>query len=296
MGHLNHQVTNVQPLKRLVVRGLKYLEKLGYSRRSLRRYRTIWQHLITFSRQQNFGKEYSEDLAARFLDTYRIRNGESVAQEGGWRRHIVFGVKVLGDFACDGRIERSRTDMQKVKIPPAMKKPLRDYEQYCGDRRHLRPSTLNERIREIAIFLGFLGSRNLDTLDQIQPEDLTAFVASRPHLKPKTISRIVSDVRSFLQFLTLQGIQDRDLSAVLPKIRVPRDATIPSVWNPELVVRLLEVVDRSSPKGKRDYAILLLACRLGLRLGDIRMLTLDNLNWEAATIEITQSKTHAPLC
>jgi hypothetical protein len=107
MDHLNHQVTNVQPLKRLVVRGLKYLENLGYSRRSLRRYRTIWQHLITFSRQQNSGDEYSEDLAARFLDAYRIRDGEFVAPEGGWRRHIVFGVKVLEDFACDGCIERS---------------------------------------------------------------------------------------------------------------------------------------------------------------------------------------------
>ncbi len=103
-------------------------------------------------------------------------------------------------------------------------------------------------------------------------------------------------MRGFLQFLLLRGILQRDLSHVLPKIRIPRDATIPSVWDPELLVRLLKVVDRSSPKGKRDYAILLLACRLGLRLGDIRTLTLDNLNWEAATIEITQSKTLAPLC
>ena len=83
---------------------------------------------------------------------------------------------------------------------------------------------------------------------------------------------------------------------MLPHIRVTRDATIPSVWDPELVVRLLKVVDRTSPVGKRDYAILLLACRLGLRLGDIRTLKLDDLNWEAATIEITQSKTEAPLC
>ena len=103
-------------------------------------------------------------------------------------------------------------------------------------------------------------------------------------------------MRGFLQFLLLRGILQRDLSHVLPKIRVPRDATIPSVWDPELVVRLLNVVDRSSPKGKRDYAILLLARRLGLRLGDIRTLTLDDLKWEAATIEITQSKTLAPLC
>ena len=97
----------------------------------------------------------------------------------------------------------------------------------------------------------------------------------------KTVSRIVSDVRGFLQFLLLRGILQRDLSHVLPTIRVPRDATIPSVWDPELVVRLLKVVDRSSPKGKRDYAILLLACRLGLRLGDIRALTLDDLKWDS---------------
>jgi integrase len=81
----------------------------------------------------------------------------------------------------------------------------------------------------------------------------------------------------------------------LATIRVPRDASIPSVWEPELVARLLEVVDRSSPKGKRDYAILLLAYRLGLRVGDIRTLTLDNLDWEAEVIGITQSKTGAPL-
>lgn len=295
MDQSHHQVAQNLPLDRLVANALGQLGRLRYSRRSQRRYRTIWQYLIAFSVRENLGNEYTEELGARFVDAYRIRYGELIKPNEGWRRHIVFGVKVLGDFACDGRIERSRTDIQKVKIPPAMKKPLRDYEQYCRDRRHLRPSTLNGRIREVAIFLDFLGSRNLDTLDQIQPADLTAFVASRPHLKPKTASRIVSDVRSFLQFLTLQGIQDRDLSDVLPKIRVPRDATIPSVWDSELVVSLLKVVDRSSPKGKRDYAILLLACRLGLRLGDIRALTLDNLNWEAATIEITQSKTRAPL-
>src|SRR5260370_31366997 len=76
----------------------------------------------------------------------------------------------------------------------------------------------------------------------------------------------------------LRGILQRDLSHVWPTIRVPRDATIPSVWDPELVVRLLNVVDRSSPKGKRDYAILVLACRLGLRLGDIRTLTLADFS------------------
>jgi integrase len=93
----------------------------------------------------------------------------------------------------------------------------------------------------------------------------------------------------------MRGILQKDLSAQLPKIRVPRDATIPSVWDQELLLRLLAAVDRSSAKGKRDYAILLLACRLGLRAGDIRTLKLDNLRWAESTIEITQAKTGVPL-
>ena len=101
------------------------------------------------------------------------------------------------------------------------------------------------RMHEIAVFADFQRSRNITSLDQMQPADVSAFVASRHRLKRKTVSRIVSDVRSFLQFLLLRGILQRDLSHVLPKIRVPRDATIPSVWDPELLVRLLKVVDRS---------------------------------------------------
>lgn len=296
MEQSNQQTANHLPLDRLVTRALTQLRKLRYSRRSLRRYRTIWRHLVVFSRPTNLGDEYSEDLAARFCEAYRIRDGERVKPSEGWRRHIVFCVRILGDFARSGCIGRGRTYMQTIQVPALMKKPLQDYEQYSRDRCHLRPISLHARIQAIAIFLDFLRSRDVTTLAQIQPADISAFVISRRHLRPATVSRAVSDVRLFLQFLLLRGILQRDLSQVLPTIRVPRDAAIPSVWDPELLVRLLKVVDRSSPKGKRDYAILLLASRLGLRLGDIRTLTLDDLNWEAATIEITQSKTRAPLC
>lgn len=295
MGQSNYQPANSSPLERLVSNALRHLEKLGYSRRSLRRYRTTWEHLMAFSREQDLGNAYGEQLVARFVDAVRHADCAQVEPYGGWRRHVDYSVKVLGDFARDGCIERFRTDMQKVKIPPAMKKPLRDYEQYARDRRHLRSTTLTERIREIAIFLDFIGGRDLTTLDQLQPADVAAFVASRQRLRPKTVSRIVSGVRLFLKFLLLRGIVQRDLSQTLPKIRVARDAAIPSVWEPGLLTQLLEVVDRRSPKGRRDYAILLLACRLGLRLGDIRSLTLDQLNWDAATVEVTQSKTGVPL-
>jgi integrase len=86
-----------------------------------------------------------------------------------------------------------------------------------------------------------------------------------------------------------------DLIEHIPKVRVPRDARIPSVWSPRDVETLLGAVDRSSPVGKRDYAILLLAARLGMRVSDIRALCLEHLQWPLACIEMTQTKGGRPL-
>src|SRR6266699_2786565 len=282
-------------LERLVADALGEIKRLGYSRRSQGRYRAIWEHLIEFSRRKELGDEFSADLAARFLQEYGARDDQAVGPSVGWRRHVECGVKVLADFAKNARLGRARTKIQATQLHPTMQKTLHDYEQYCKDRLHLRPSTLVLRTTGLTIFLDFLHSKKERTLGQIQSADLSEFVSSRDHLQPKTVARIVSDVRCFLRFLTMRGILEKDLSAELPKIRGPRDATIPSVWDQELLVRLLGAVDRSSAKGKRDYAILLLAYRLGMRAGDIRTLKLDNLRWAESTIEITQAKTDAAL-
>jgi len=288
-------ISENRPLGRLVADALGEITRLGYSRRSRNRYRAIWEHLIAFSRGKELGDEFSTDLAARFLEEYRLRDEQMDEPGEGWRRHVVFGVKVLADFAKQGCIKRASTEVQAIHLLPSMQNALRDYEQYCKDRLHLRLSTLHQRRTGLTIFLDFLHSGKGRTLDQIQALDLSEFISSRDHLRPLTVAGIVSDLRCFLRFLTMRGILQRDLSAELPGIRVSRDATIPSVWDPELIVRLLAAVDRSSARGKRDYAILLLACRLGLRAGDIRTLKLDHLHWAESTIEITQAKTGTPL-
>lgn len=295
MEKTHYPTTENLQLGRLVADALVEIERLGYSGRSRDRYRAIWEHLIEFSRRKELGDEFSPDLAARFLEEYRVRNVQVDGSGDGWCRHVELGVKVLANFAKKGRIERAVTAVQAIHLLPTMQSTLRDYEQYSKDRLYLGPRTLHRRTTDLTIFLDFLHSRKARTLDQIQAVDLSEFVSARDHLKPETVAGIVSSVRSFLRFLTMRGILQKDLSAELPKIRVRKDATIPSVWDHELLVRLLEAVDRSSAKGKRDYAILLLACRLGLRAGDIRTLKLDNLRWEESTIEITQAKTGTPL-
>ena len=76
---------------------------------------------------------------------------------------------------------------------------------------------------------------------------------------------------------------------------VSKKSKIPSVWTTEELQKLLHAVDRASPIGKRDYAMILLACILGLRVSDIKNLRFGNFDWSNKKISMIQHKTHKPL-
>jgi site-specific recombinase XerD len=295
MTHPNGSVSGGVPLDRLVTAAMEQLVQSGYSRRSLHRYRTVWEHLIEFADQWIHEDLSFEDLAARFMEAYWVGDVHLETAGARWRKHIESCLSVLGHFARHGCIERPRANLKNSCVLPVMESALREYEQYCTDKLFLQPSTLQRRSRELGFFLDFLRQRNVESVHQIKTEDLSEFVSCRNHLKASTVSRIITDIRSFLRFLVMRGLTHKDLSLELPKVRVHRDVQIPSVWEPELIEKLLHTIDRSSAKGKRDYAILILASRLGMRAGDIRMLQLDDIKWEESRIEIRQSKTKIPL-
>jgi integrase len=74
-------------------------------------------------------------------------------------------------------------------------------------------------------------------------------------------------------------------------IQARKQTRIPSVWTKEELDSLIGAIDRGNPKGKRDYAMILLACVLGLRVTDIKNLTFDCFHWEMKKLIFTQSKT-----
>ena len=78
-------------------------------------------------------------------------------------------------------------------------------------------------------------------------------------------------------------------------VQARKQTRIPSVWTAEDLEKLIGAIDRGSPIGKRDYAIILLACRLGLRCTDIKHLTMDNFHWEDKELVFVQSKTRTTL-
>lgn len=110
-----------------------------------------------------------------------------------------------------------------------------------------------------------------------------------------TVSSSFSCLRSFLAYLHETGVTADRLDTLLPRIRSVAEEMLPSVFTKDDVTAILGSVDRNNPVGKRDYAMLLLAARLGLRASDIINLRMSNLNWRENRIDLVQKKTGSPL-
>jgi integrase/recombinase XerD len=95
-----------------------------------------------------------------------------------------------------------------------------------------------------------------------------------------------SALRSFLRFLYARERTPTDLSFAVPTVRRWRQATVPAFLSPEQVERVLSTTDRSIPCGRRDYAILLLLARLGLRASEVVGMELEDIRWRSAEMII----------
>lgn len=203
MDQLNSEVEvpSALPLDQLCSGALHELLIRGYSRRTVNRYTQVWRHLAEFAREQDLGNKYSRSLAMRFEQLHGPLEGKRLEPAERWRRHLVFGLRILDDYARTGSIMRFVVERSGLRIPQAMQKPMHDYEQFAKERRHLRMSSLQERMHAIAVFLDFLRSRGVMSLDRMQADDISAFITSRSCWKPKTLSHVASHLRLFLQFL-----------------------------------------------------------------------------------------------
>jgi integrase len=118
-----------------------------------------------------------------------------------------------------------------------------------------------------------------------------AFVATLAGYQAKTVEHKLCAVRSFLRFAGSDGLVDGAVLEAVPAAKSSRQARIPSVWDPTDVTKILQAVDRGNPCGRRDYAIILLITRLGLRGIDVKRLRFGDLDWPGNRLSVVQAKT-----
>jgi site-specific recombinase XerD len=139
---------------------------------------------------------------------------------------------------------------------------------------------------EFCVFTGGRGG-----LADLDAGVIGAFVATLAGYQAKTVEHKLCAVRSFLRFAGSHGLIDGTVLAAVPAAKSSRQARIPSVWDTVDVAKILQAVDRGNPCGKRDYAIILLITRLGLRGIDVKRLRFADLDWPGNRLSVVQAKT-----
>ena len=148
----------------------------------------------------------------------------------------------------------------------------------------------------VSRFLSFVEQSGKYSFAELTVEDVLNYIASLAGKPKETVRSAIGPVRRFLSYLYLNGFIEQDLSQFVTGIKTRTQTKIPSVWEKEDVLKLLAAIDRGNPSGKRDYAIILLVARLGIRVGDVNKLKFENIDWDKKCINFVQSKTHHPVC
>ena len=237
--------------------------------------------------------QYMEDMGVEFYD---IEFGSSYLEKAKGVDHTVSHKKSkcysaslsLVDSAILGLPYTLQRRLKKtVDFPEcAIGKYAKDFIENVKDR-HLRDSTFQIYLRMVSDFSHSMAIKGHTLPSQISRKDILDYVQH----KPATNHWSYTIVKSFLSFLQERGAIDSVVAHVLDGRRKMTKKAQPSYYTSEEVARIESAFERETKLGKRNYAMALLASRLGIRASDICLLQLENLDWKENVIKFIQRKT-----
>ena len=252
----------------------------------------IDQHIhewLRFSRYcDNAGIDVPSSIYAQEIGAYvrwRLPRGS-----GSRHRFIRASLRILIEADDRGTFER-RIHAQSLPTTTLFKMWVPHYVGFLKEHRGVSEKTLRKNcfiLREFTEFIEHLGIRDLKNL---KADYVHNFCMNPKNRKPATWVSYIGTLRCFLQYVFIRQGTQQNLSFAVGVAKYYRYAGLyDALTEPELD-KLLAGIDRSNAIGRRDYAVLLLAARYGMRPSDIRQLSLDDIHWRDGYIIFCQSKT-----
>lgn len=178
---------------------------------------------------------------------------------------------------------------EKISVPqlsPA-ESYTQAYEQHLREARALAKATILNYVPFIRSFLKDRFGDGPISLSCLCTRDIVSFVQQQAALLHRKRAKLMtSAMRSFLKYARYRGEVVLDLAAAVPVVANWSRPSIPRAIAAQQIHQLLVSIDQSSAIGRRDYAILLLLARLGLRSSEVAFLELDDINWDAGTLSV----------
>ncbi len=258
----------------------------------------LWENLLGRGYKPNSGRNILRIVAQ--LSRWAMKNDVSFLR---FRREDLSRFFVsrrragCQSFICNEFLDAALGPLEKMRAIRWVKaKSIRlnaferlfsDYDSYLLKERALMQKTVKIYVKFGQRFLAkFHDSSRLD-LRRLKIDDITSFILKESRqFSIGTAKYSVTAIRALLHFLFRMGKMSHDLSSAVPAIAGWRMSGLPKTLDHKEVKKLLEACDRHSLRGRRDFAILLLMTRLGLRAGEVARLSLDDIDWRHGEIVI----------
>jgi len=283
--------TNQVTLAELIKLTRDELVKTRFSKLTLKGIERVWINLEKYSSGKGI-HYFSMDTAMAFLrERYHFTETSRLSSTNQRRLR---SIQLLADFKTHQRVFIRRRQKGYKFAQPFDKIFFEfiDFRKNAG----ISSKTIQSYVIYLERLSQYLINHKVNHLTEIDVTHVHGFIQSAgAAYSPSTVYCTCCLLRVLFRYLFSQKVITEDLSAAVPSIPYRKKSKIPSAYSQKEIRRLLHCVDRGNPKGKRDYAILLIAIRLGIRASDICMLAFDNFRWESNTIEFKQGKTGAAI-
>jgi integrase/recombinase XerD len=281
-------------LKELIYVLEQELLRLGYTQGSMNFYTRRWNMLLKFAQERN-ESYYSEKLGVDFIEKhFNILQKDF---EGTLKQSEVQNLRVmrmLGDFQLHGSVLRRYYKHKEILHNQCFIDVISNFKHYCMDKDY-SAVTVEHYTKQSAKFLDYVDSHGCTSCNEINLTLINNYIKTLAGYTYKTVEQQLCSLRSLFKYLHLNSLINTDYSLKIPMIQSRKQTRIPSVWTVDDLQKLTSAIDRGNPMGTRDYAMILLACRLGLRVSDIKKLTFENFHWNNKQLVFVQSKTRTTI-
>ncbi len=281
----------------MITEGLKnLLLENSYSPATIHFYEREWKKIYLFLMDKYGNTEFEMSYGLEYLEKQygfiSKCNGEKLSQQ---RVQLLRVVHMLEDYSLHKVLTRRYyASKNPLVLNDYYSGIFHDYEDYLKST-ELSTTTQEHYKRSATVFMDYLNQINVLQVDGITMENCNAYLKTLAGYSFKTIEQNVCALRHFLRYLYAENRLLEKYGERIPMPSVSKSAKILSAWDADELKAMIAAIDRNNPIGKRDYAMIVLACVLGLRIGDIKNLRFRNFDWERKEISIIQHKTNKPL-
>jgi site-specific recombinase XerD len=267
-----------------------YMVRLGYTSSTLRHYRQAWNALKNLAITKG-ATYFTKELGFELLrEHYGVEPYAANLSE--YKSVVRRSVMLLLEYQISGNIAK-RTPKSEYEFPPGFAEVGEDYLSLLVSEERIKPSTLRNYRHTLVAAMLFFEAHGANNIEDVRIEFINVYLKTFAGYSKSYIRHVVNTLKCFFEYAFKEGYTATQIS--FPTVSVYKDRRVPEYYSADEISKILSSIDRGNPLGKRNYAMILLGARYGLRISDIRTLKLSDISFEKNTISIIQQKTEKPL-